>query len=77
MEPHKACQAAVEEQVYPWLDEARFRPCVRCALALFARATQIPWKEGLTNTLDRGGVSGYKFPAAQAVLVTVVGTVGS
>ncbi|HUX15322.1 MAG TPA: recombinase family protein [Phycisphaerae bacterium] len=28
---------------------------------VFARATEVPWQEGLTNTLDRSGVSGYKF----------------
>jgi hypothetical protein len=28
---------------------------------VFARATEVPWQEGLTNTLDRAGVSGYKF----------------
>jgi hypothetical protein len=44
---------------------------------VFARATEVPWKEGLTNTLDRAGVSGYKFLAAQAVVVTVVGTIES
>jgi len=38
-----------------------------------ARATETPRQEGLTNTLDRAGVSGYKFFAAQAVVVRVVG----
>jgi len=28
---------------------------------VFARATEVPWKEGLTNALDRSGASGYKF----------------
>jgi hypothetical protein len=40
---------------------------------VFGRTAEIPRQEGLANALDRAGVSGYKFLAAQAVGVTVVG----
>ena len=38
----------------------------------FVHTTEVPYRQGLRNTLDRDSLSGYKFLAAQAVGVTVV-----